>query len=57
MCTYLGTGSLISEEDIKTENIINHKITYLEGYLWDNQNAKAAMQKMVNIHHQDIVGG
>ena len=29
MCTYLGTGSLINEEDIKAENIINHKITNL----------------------------
>ena len=31
MCTYLGTGSLNSAEDIKAENIINHKIAYLEG--------------------------
>ena len=53
MCTYLGTGSLISEEDIKAENIINHKIAYLEGYLWDNQNAKAAMKKMVAIAKKD----
>lgn len=49
MCTYLGTGSLINDQDIKPDNIINHKICYLEGYLWDNQNAKTAMQKMVNI--------
>ena len=53
MCTYLGTGSLINEQDIKSQNIINHKICYLEGYLWDNQNAKAAMQKMVNIAKKD----
>ena len=45
MCTFLGTGSLINENDIKAENIINHKICYLEGYLWDNRNAKAAMKK------------
>ena len=53
MCTYLGAGSLINEDDIKNQNIINHKICYLEGYLWDNKNAKAAMQKMVNIAKND----
>ena len=53
MCTYLGTGSLINIQDIKPDNIINHKICYLEGYLWDNQNAKAAMQKMVTIAKKD----
>ena len=53
MCTYLGTGSLIDENDIKVENILNHKISYLEGYLWDNQNAKSAMKKMVDIAKQD----
>ena len=47
MCTYLGTGSLINDQDIIHNNIINHKICYLEGYLWDNKNAKAAMKKMV----------
>ena len=53
MCTFLGTGSLINENDIKAENIINHKICYLEGYLWDNRNAKAAMKKMVDIAKKD----
>ena len=53
MCTFLGTGSLIDEKDIKYENIINHKICYLEGYLWDNQNAKAAMKKMIGISKKD----
>ena len=53
MCTYLGTGSLISEKDIHSENIINHKISYLEGYLWDNQEAKNAMKKMVDIAKKD----
>jgi len=53
MCTFLGTGSLINEQDINEENIINHKISYLEGYLWDNQDAKVAMKKMVNIAKKD----
>ena len=57
MCTYLGAGTLISPEDIKEEDIKNHQIAYLEGYLWDNENAKQAMKKMVDIckaDHQKI---
>ena len=57
MCTYLGAGTLISPEDIKEEDIKNHQIAYLEGYLWDNEKAKKAMKKMVDIckaDHQKI---
>ena len=53
MCTYLGAGTLIGPEDIQPEQIINHQIAYLEGYLWDNEKAKQAMQKMVNICEKD----
>ena len=49
MCTFLGAGTLISPEDIKEDQIVNHKMAYLEGYLWDNENAKKAMKKMVDI--------
>ena len=53
MCTFLGAGTLISPEDIHPEHIISHKIAYLEGYLWDNINAKKAMKKMVDICKAD----
>ena len=53
MCTFLGAGSSIGPEDIKAEQIIGHKIAYLEGYLWDNENAKKAMKKMVDICKND----
>tara|TARA_B110000014_G_scaffold134005_1_gene92644 strand:+ start:202 stop:1176 length:975 start_codon:yes stop_codon:yes gene_type:complete len=53
MCTFLGAGSLINPNDIQTEQIISHKIAYLEGYLWDNENAKKAMKKMVDICKAD----
>ena len=53
MCTFLGAGTLISPEDIHPEQIKNHQIAYLEGYLWDNEKAKQAMQKMVNICEKD----
>ena len=53
MCTYLGAGTLIGPEDIKEENIKNHQIAYLEGYLWDNEEAKKAMKKMIDICKAD----
>ena len=53
MCTFLGAGSAIGPDDIKTEQIIGHKIAYLEGYLWDNENAKKAMKKMIEICKKD----
>ena len=53
MCTFLGAGTLISPEDIKEEDIKNHRIAYLEGYLWDNDKAKQAMKKMIDICKTD----
>lgn len=53
MCTFLGAGSLIGPEDINIGQIIGHKIAYLEGYLWDNENAKKAMKKMIGICKSD----
>ncbi len=53
MCTFLGAGSLINPDDIHESQIIGHKIAYLEGYLWDNENAKKAMKKMVDICKED----
>tara|TARA_B110000196_G_scaffold147038_1_gene127270 strand:+ start:1715 stop:2689 length:975 start_codon:yes stop_codon:yes gene_type:complete len=53
MCTFLGAGTLIGPEDIDQGHITSHKISYLEGYLWDNQDAKIAMKKMVDICKSD----
>ena len=53
MCTFLGAGTLIGPEDIKEEDVKNHQIAYLEGYLWDNEKAKQAMKKMVDICKAD----
>ena len=53
MCTFLGAGTLIGPDDIQSAHITNHKIAYLEGYLWDNQDAKMAMKKMVDICKSD----
>ena len=53
MCTFLGAGTLIGPEDIKEEDVKNHQIAYLEGYLWDNEKSKHAMKKMVDICKAD----
>ena len=53
MCTFLGAGTLIGPKDIHSGHITDHKIAYLEGYLWDNQNAKMAMKKMIDICKAD----
>jgi fructokinase len=42
MCTYLGISSHLSANDINENNIVNHELIFLEGYLWD----KGASEKM-----------
>lgn len=49
MATYIGACSLVSEEDIEEGIIANAAITYIEGYLWDTDNAKAAIRKAMKV--------
>ena len=35
MCTYLGISSYLSANDINENNIMDHELIFLEGYLWD----------------------
>jgi sugar/nucleoside kinase (ribokinase family) len=49
MATYLGATKNISKSDIDEEIIANSKVIYLEGYLWDEQNAKDAMREAVRL--------
>ena len=44
MCTYLGISSHLSADDINENNIIDHELIFLEGYLWD----KGTGEKMFN---------
>ena len=48
MSTYLGVSQKLNELDIKENIIINSKILYLEGYLWDLNDAQSAMMKAIN---------
>ncbi len=49
MATYLGASIELSEEDIDPEVIKSAKITYLEGYLWDNAATRNAAMKAIHI--------
>ncbi len=49
MITYLGASVELGPEDIVEETIRMHKITYLEGYLWDSPRAKEASVKAAQV--------
>ncbi|WP_417316996.1 adenosine kinase [Emcibacter sp.] len=52
MCTYLGACVNLTEKDIDEETVRNASITYLEGYLWDPEEAKKAFRKAIAIAHE-----
>lgn len=45
MATFLGVCTELNESDIDEAQIARAKVTYLEGYLWDDPRAKAALLK------------
>ena len=47
MNTYLGTSQELTEQDIDTKIIEESSMLYLEGYLWDLDNAKKAIRKAI----------
>jgi sugar/nucleoside kinase (ribokinase family) len=51
MATYLGACVELGPEDIDAETIQGHRVTYLEGYLWDAPRAKEAMIKAAQLAH------
>jgi sugar/nucleoside kinase (ribokinase family) len=51
MNTYLGAAQHLGTGDIDAATIADSAITYLEGYLWDPQNAKDAFLKAAAIAH------
>lgn len=52
MCTYLGACVNLTEDDIDEDMIKDAKIIYLEGYLWDPEEAKKAFRKAIKIAHE-----
>lgn len=51
MATFLGVSVDFRPEDVKEESVREAGITYLEGYLWDSERAKAAFLKAAEISH------
>ena len=52
MFTYLGASKRLTADDIDEETIRAAKITYLEGYLWDEGSAKEAVIKACELAHK-----
>jgi sugar/nucleoside kinase (ribokinase family) len=44
MCTYLGACRELGPDDVDRDLVASAKVTYLEGYLWDDPGAKAAFR-------------
>lgn len=53
MATYLGACLELSPDDIDISTILGHRVTYLEGYLWDGPQAKESMIKAARLAHSD----
>ena len=47
MCTFLGIAGKINEDDVDVSAIKKSKITFLEGYLWDEGGPKKAFEKAI----------
>jgi sugar/nucleoside kinase (ribokinase family) len=51
MQTYLGACVELGPEDVDGELVRAASVTYVEGYLWDKPNAKAACRKAIELCH------
>ena len=52
MNTFLGVSSLLGPDDVGTEVVASGQVVYMEGYLYDKPEAKAAYRKAAAIAHQ-----
>ena len=52
MNTYLGVSSLLAASDIDEEAIADGEVLYMEGYLFDRDDAKAAFRRAAEVAHQ-----
>jgi sugar/nucleoside kinase (ribokinase family) len=51
MSTFLGASSLLGVSDIDDEAIADGKLLYMEGYLYDHDDAKAAFRHAAGVAH------
>jgi sugar/nucleoside kinase (ribokinase family) len=47
MCTHLGVSSELSVADIDVDRLVRCKYSYLEGYLWDSSETRAACYEVM----------
>lgn len=52
MNTYLGVSSLLCPEDLDLDTIAAGKVLYMEGYLYDRDDAKEAFRKAAAVAHE-----
>ena len=55
MCTYLGISSQLSADDISKDIILDHKLIFLEGYLWDKGDSEKMFKHAINIAKQNKI--
>ena len=55
MCTYLGISSHLSADDISENNILDHELIFLEGYLWDKGDSEKMFKHVINVAKQNNV--
>jgi fructokinase len=55
MCTYLGISSHLSADDISKNNILDHELIFLEGYLWDKGDSEKMFKHVINVAKQNNV--
>jgi Sugar kinases, ribokinase family len=55
MCTFLGIAGKISQKDIDETAVKNSELIFLEGYLWDEGEPKAAFNKAISISKKNAM--
>ena len=53
MNTYLGISSLLCVSDLDEQAIADGEVLYMEGYLFDRDDAKAAFRRAADVAHED----
>ncbi len=51
MATHLGVASELGEADLRASSLGTAGVVYLEGYLWEQPTAKAAMRRAIELAH------
>ena len=55
MCTYLGISSHLLANDINENNITNHELIFLEGYLWDKGKSERMFKHTIKLAKKNKV--